>query len=213
MHTSRMIMMGLAAASLALTGCTNTMQQENALLMEENQVLREELNSRNAALEAANLDLRDRTLQVSQLRRDLENSQTVTMPRETPFDQIPGVTGSYGAGVVTAVVESDILFDSGKVSLKSTAKRALDGVANIIKSSYPGQVIQITGYTDIDPIKKSGHASNYHLGFKRAYAVRDYLISRGVESKLLSLATYGPDKPMENKAKSRRVEIAILLQS
>lgn len=213
MHMSRMIMMGLAAASLTLTGCTNNTQQENALLMEENQILREELNSRNAALEAANLDLRDRTLQVSQLRRDLENSQTEAMPSTTPFDQIPGVTASYGAGVVTAVVESDVLFDAGKVSLKSSAKRALDSVASVLKSSYSGQVIQITGYTDTDPIKKSGHESNYHLGFKRAYAVRDYLISRGVESNLLSLATYGPDKPMESKAKSRRVEIAILLQS
>ncbi len=213
MHMSRMIMMGLATASLSLTGCTNNTEQENALLMEENQILREELNSRNAALEAANLDLRDRTLQVSQLRRDLENAQTVATPTDTPFDQIPGVTASYGAGVVTAVVESDVLFDAGKVSLKSSAKRALDSVASVLKSSYSGQVIQITGYTDTDPIKKSGHASNYHLGFKRAYAVRDYLISRGVESNLLSLATYGPDKPMENKAKSRRVEIAILLRS
>ena len=213
MHMSRMIMMGLAAASLTLTGCANNTEQENALLMEENQILREELNSRNAALEAANLDLRDRTLQVSQLRRDLENSQTVAMPTTTPFDQIPGVTASYGAGVVTAVVESDVLFDAGKVSLKSSAKRALDSVASVLKSSYSGQVIQITGYTDTDPIKKSGHTSNYHLGFKRAFAVRDYLISRGVESNLLSLATYGPDKPMENKAKSRRVEIAVLLRS
>ena len=213
MHMSRMIMMGIAAASLTLTGCTNSMQQENALLMEENQVLRVELSSRNAALESANLDLRDRTLQVSQLRRDLNDSNKMAMPTSTPFDQIPGVTGSYGAGVVTAVVESDVLFDPGKVSLKSSAKRALDSVASILKSSYSGQVIQITGYTDTDPIKKSGHASNYHLGFKRAYAVRDYLISRGVDSNTISLATYGPDKPRENKAKSRRVEIAILLQS
>ena len=111
----------------------------------------------------------DRTLQVSQLRRDLENSQTVATPTTTPFDQIPGVTGSYGAGVVTAVLESDVLFAPGKISLKSSAKRALDSVASILKSSYSGQVIQITGYTDTDPIKKSGHASNYHLGFKRAY--------------------------------------------
>jgi flagellar motor protein MotB len=204
------MVLGLAMAGLGLTGC-NSLKDENALLMEENQTLREELNNRNAALEAANLDLRDRTLQVSQLRRELE-SQPAQPAGGTPFDGIPGVTGTYAAGVVTAVVENDIMFDAGKTTLKSGAKQALDSVASILKTSYPGQEVRITGYTDTDPIKKSGFKTNYHLGFERAFAVQEYLISRGLEKKRVAIATYGPNRPLGTKAESRRVEIAVATQ-
>jgi chemotaxis protein MotB len=201
--------LGLLAAGLGLGGCNDSLKQENALLTEENQALRDELNSRNAALETANLELRDRSLEVSRLRRELDTAGTAA---GTPFDNIPGVTGAYGAGTVTATVENDILFDSGKATLKNGAKKALDAVASVLNSSYAGQAIRVFGHTDTDPIKKSGHKSNYHLGFERAYAVREYLITKGVDAKRIALGSFGPNEPRESKEKSRRVEIAVMLQ-
>ena len=129
----------------------------------------------------------------------------------TGFENIPGVTGSASAGEVTASVESDLLFDSGKATLKSNAKKSLDQVASVLNSTYGSATIRVAGHTDSDPIRKSGHKSNYHLGFERAFAVRDYLISKGVSSNRVSLASYGPDIPKGSKPQSRRVEIVVVL--
>jgi chemotaxis protein MotB len=121
------------------------------------------------------------------------------------------VTGTMGAGEVTASLDSDVLFDSGKTTLKPTARQSLDKVAAVLNSTYGGRSIRIAGHTDTDPIRKSGFKSNYHLGFERAFAVREYLISKGVPSNRIHLASFGPDLPRGSKAQSRRVEIVVVL--
>ena len=82
----------------------------------------------------------------------------------------------------------------------------------MLNSSYAGRPVRIEGYTDTDPIRKSGHKSNHHLGFYRAYAVRDFLIAKNVDGKRISLASFGPDRPLGSKAKSRRVEIVVVAE-
>ena len=207
--------LGLLISVTALTGCNNSLKEENALLLDENQMLRAELDDRNRAMETTNMDLRDLQSENAALRQDLQaaNDRIADANRAPvdPFSGIPGVTGSVGAGEVTARMASDVLFDSGKATLKSSAKRSLDEVARILNSDYSGRMIRVGGHTDTDPIKKSGHKSNYHLGFERAFAVRDYLVSRGVPSDRIYLASYGPDRALSSKKESRRVEIAVVL--
>jgi chemotaxis protein MotB len=195
-----------------LAGCDGNLKEENALLLEENQGLRAQLADRNDALETAHEELMDRDARLAQLRRDLDEASQVqaNTPRD-PFGNIAGVTGSYSAGEVTAIIESDILFDSGKATLKPAAKTALTEVARIITRNYPGRTIRVAGHTDTDPIRKSGFKSNYHLGFERAYAVREYLISRGVSKRDVYVASHGPDRSLASKKESRRVEIAVVL--
>ena len=201
------LLMVLVSAAL-LGGCNNKLKSENELLAQENESLRAQLNDRNAALEAANLELRDKSMQLT----DLKNRGPGASDGLSGFQGIDGVTGSVGVGEVTASVEGDFLFDSGRATLKTTAKKSLDSVAGVLNSTYSGQSIRIEGHTDTDPIKKSGHKSNYHLGFERAYAVREYLISKGVSANRIYLASFGPDQPKTNKQQSRRVEITVLLQ-
>lgn len=211
MRRSIAVLLVLLTAAVLLGGCSESAKKENALLMEENENLRDELAQRNSALEEANLEVRDKEIQLAQLRRDLADAQSTPPAANTGFEGIPGVQGTMGAGEVTATVESDILFDSGKAELKSTAKRSLAAVADVLNSSYAGKPIRISGHTDSDPIRKSGHESNYHLAFKRAYAVREYLVSQGVPASRMYLASYGPDRPAATKAKSRRVEITVIV--
>ena len=47
--------------------------------------------------------------------------------------------------------------------------------------------------------------------FERAFAVRDYLASKGVAGNRIYLASYGPDVPRGNKQQSRRVEVVVVL--
>lgn len=215
MHVNRVMMvMGLLAAVVLMFGCSSKVKQENALLTEEVEGLRTQLADRNAALDSANFELRERDKTVAELRRqlsDLESAPSTPAGKTTGFEGIEGVRGQIGAGEVTAIVEGDVLFDSGKTALKSAAKQSLNAIASVLNSTYAGRPIRVTGHTDTDPIVKSGFKSNYHLGFERAYAVREYLISRGVSATRLSLASFGPDRALGTKALSRRVEIVVTL--
>jgi flagellar motor protein MotB len=103
-----------------------------------------------------------------------------------------------------------VLFDSGKVDLKSSARRSLDRVASVIQSKYPGQQIRIEGYTDSDPIRKSKWRSNEHLSAERALAVEKYLVGKGVDNDRVYSAAFGPANARATKKDSRRVEIVIL---
>jgi chemotaxis protein MotB len=87
----------------------------------------------------------------------------------------------------------------------------LDEVARVIIREYPGRSIRVAGHTDTDPIRKSGYKSNYHLGFERAYAVRDYLIQRGVPERNVYIASHGPNRALGSKQQSRRVEIVVVV--
>ena len=209
MRVSRMTLLALPAAMSMLAGCTTDLQKHNALLTKENEDLRAQLGDRNAALADAQQELRDQNVEISQLRRNQETNQP-PLAQVTGFEQIDNVSASFGSGEVTVAVASDVLFGSGKASLKSAAKSSLDDVAGVLNRMYSDQLIRVEGHTDSDPIRKSGYKSNYHLGFERAYAVRDYLVSRGIDAQRISAASFGPDQPLTTKSASRRVEIVVV---
>ena len=188
MRVSRMINLNALVAGLFLVGCSADLREQNALLTQENEELRAQLGDRNEALTQSQQEIRDRNRELSQLQRDLQGGQQ-PLAQVTGFEQIPDVSATIGSGEVTVAVESDVLFSSGKTTLKAAAKASLDGVASVLNRSYPDRPIRIAGHTDSDPIRKSGYQSNYHLGFERGYAVREYLIARGVEAQRIALAS------------------------
>ena len=150
------LMAGLVLAAVVLTGCSkSSLKEQNAYLTEENEGLRSQLVDRNRIIESQDVELRDRDGRMADMQRQLDTASTTPMPASDPFGEIAGVTGSVGAGEITATVESDVLFDSGKATLKSTAKRSLDQVARVIKDDYTGRVIRVAGHTDTDPIRKA----------------------------------------------------------
>ena len=209
MGTMRMFGLALLVGAMAMTGCKNKEKEQISLLTRESEDLRAQLDDRNAALESANMELRDKTLQLTRLERGERSSGLGAdgAGGDNPFANIEGVTGSVSGGEVTASVSGDVLFDSGKTTLKPAAKQSLEQVAGVLNSQFGGWMIRIVGHTDTDPIKKSKFATNYHLGFERAYAVREFLISKGIPSARIQIASSGPDQPLGSKPQSRRVEI------
>ncbi len=209
----------IVLAAMLLSGCNNSMREEVDLLTQENEDLRSQLADRNQALDAATSTAREREMEARRLARELDEArrQREERPAATPggrtgFEGIAGVTGSVAAGEVTASVESDVLFASGSADLRQGARQSLNQVAQVLNSNYAGRPIRVVGHTDSDPIRRSGFKSNYHLGFERGYAVREYLISRGVSAERIHLASFGPHRPRGTKAQSRRVEIVVMTQ-
>ncbi len=206
-----LLAVGSFALVTVLAGCNST-QDKMSLLEKENSELRDQLSQRDKALDAANSDLREanRMMREQEIMFDQELTNLaggVSSPNA--FEGIEGVSTSVSGREVTVTVASDVLFDSGRTSLKSNAKSSLDEVASVITSRYPGRSVKVIGHTDSDPIRKSGHKSNYHLGFERGFAVREYLISRGLDPSNVSITSYGPDQSLGSKSKSRRVEIVV----
>ena len=207
----------LAAAMVLgglLTGCSSSLKDQVALLDEENTRLRASLDERNSALDAMQRDLED--CRTEQLALQNRNAELATAPAAAAsadvFGGIPGVETTRGAGVITARVSGDVLFSSGQAELRSNARTSLDEVARIIRNQYPGRAIRVIGHTDADPIRKTKDKfpTNHHLGFERAFSVREYLISRGIPASSISIESHGPDRHAGSKERSRRVEIAIV---
>jgi outer membrane protein OmpA-like peptidoglycan-associated protein len=105
---------------------------------------------------------------------------------------------------------SDVLFDTGKYSLKPGAREKLAKVAGILLA-YPGLNIEVGGYTD----NVGGDAMNQTLSENRAGSVRDYLVQQGVANGSVSAKGFGNTLPVatnDNSAgrqQNRRVELLV----
>ena len=104
----------------------------------------------------------------------------------------------------------DVLFDTGKSDLRPGAREALAKLTGIVLN-YPSLRLAIEGHTDT-----TGSAEfNQTLSQKRADAVRDYLVSQGLDTAKLSSQGMGMNDPVadnntaEGRQKNRRVEIIV----
>jgi flagellar motor protein MotB len=199
--------------SFSMLGCSNNLKSENALLKTENEELRMQYKEASAALQAADDEL---SAVRGNLRFAEEENQTLQTALDTKpetinvFESINGVDAEMREKDLALTVASDLLFNSGSASLKKSAKNTLSNVASALNSTYPDQSIVIMGYTDTDKISKSKFKSNWHLAFDRAWSVRDYLVSNGVNKNRISIESWGPTKPLTSKEASRRVDIVVV---
>jgi outer membrane protein OmpA-like peptidoglycan-associated protein len=105
---------------------------------------------------------------------------------------------------------SDVLFDTGKYSLKSGAREKLAKIAGILLA-YPGLNIEIDGYTD----SVGSDELNQTLSENRASSVRDYLVNQGVTTGAVSSKGFGNSQPVASNDNSagrqmnRRVELVV----
>ena len=105
---------------------------------------------------------------------------------------------------------SDVLFDTGKYSLKPGAREKLAKVAGILLA-YPGLNIEVGGYTD----NVGGDQMNQTLSENRAGSVRSYLVDQGVATGSVSARGFGNTLPVASNGNSsgrqqnRRVELLV----
>jgi outer membrane protein OmpA-like peptidoglycan-associated protein len=107
-------------------------------------------------------------------------------------------------------LKNEVLFDSGGATLKPGAQRALDNLAHFLRK-YGDRDIAIEGFTDSTGPKDA----NQRLSERRAAAVKEALVMRGIESRRIDARGYGPAFPIASndtetgRQLNRRVEIVI----
>ena len=105
---------------------------------------------------------------------------------------------------------SDVLFDSGKYSLKPGAREKLAKVSGIILA-HPGLNLQIEGHTD----SVGSDDYNQRLSEQRANSVRDYLVAQGLSGETISAVGLGKVDPVatnntaSGRQQNRRVELVV----
>jgi outer membrane protein OmpA-like peptidoglycan-associated protein len=105
---------------------------------------------------------------------------------------------------------SDVLFDTGKYTLKPSTQISLAKVAGILQA-YPGLKVQVEGYTDSTGTLEF----NQMLSQNRAAAVKDFLVAQGVSPNNITSAGFGPSDPVADnatasgRAQNRRVNMVV----
>jgi chemotaxis protein MotB len=124
------------------------------------------------------------------------------------------------AGTITVTLKNEILFDSGKATLKGATNKELDQVLSVLKQRYASRRVDVVGHTDSDPINKTKDKwqDNLSLSQARALSVAHYLMDHGVAHELILAGGCGEWRPRvantsaANKAMNRRVEIVVHLR-
>jgi OmpA-OmpF porin, OOP family len=120
-------------------------------------------------------------------------------------DEVPDPVKEF-----TGVVR-DIEFAAASATIQRRSFRVLDRAAAVLKK-FPSVRIEIQGHTD----NTGSRAQNIALSQKRAEAVRDYLLKKGIFPERLVAKGYGPDQPTADnstkrgQAENRRVEFKLI---
>lgn len=109
-------------------------------------------------------------------------------------------------------LSASALFDHDKSTLKDEGKAALQALGDSIKAKGASVVdIDVIGHTDSD----GSEEYNMGLSIRRAEAVRDYLVSEGVDPSIIDVSGEGESNPVasnatrEGRAQNRRVDIHV----
>lgn len=88
---------------------------------------------------------------------------------------------------------NSINFEFDRANLTSATKSTLDQNAGWI-NSHPGVAMQVEGHCDM----RGSLEYNLALGERRAKAVKNYLVSKGVDPNRLSVISYGKEKLLDS---------------
>lgn len=106
------------------------------------------------------------------------------------------------------VMLQDVLFDTGRATLKEGAYSRLDTLSSALRN-HPERRILIEGFTD----STGGEQANLALSRARAESVREALVKRGVAAERIDVRGNGEARPVASNAnaagrqQNRRVEI------
>lgn len=150
----------------------------------------------------------------------------ITVEKEGRLFYSKNVTTSYKNGYYEEVIEElflpemkvgaivvlrNLFFESNKYNLNKESFPELDRMVDLMRK-YPTLKVEIAGHTD----NKGDAKANLILSKNRANAVKEYLVSKGIDASRCKAEGYGPNKPAApnttegGRQLNRRTEMSIL---
>ncbi|HEV3191468.1 MAG TPA: prefoldin subunit [Polyangiaceae bacterium] len=166
-----------------------------------------ELKTAKGALSQTQQALGQTQMQLQDQERQTATLETKLKEARDTIAKIASVKDDERGMVIT--LPGEVLYKTGSWDLKPAAMAKLDQIAQVLKDKE--QPIVVYGFTDTVGTRDN----NMSLSQKRASAVRDYLVSKGVPQDLITAQGKGPDDPVadnnsvEGRAQNRRVEIVV----
>src|SRR5438552_13582551 len=166
--------------------------------------------AQQAQLAAQQADQARAQAEQARLQAEQEKEQT----RARLLQQLNQVLQTRESARGLIVDMPDVLFDTGKYTLKPGARERLAKVAGILLA-YPDLRIQIEGHTD----NVGGAEYNQQLSEHRANSVREFLITQGVSPANIIARGFGMDQPVATNATAtgrqlnRRVDLVVTGQA
>ena len=118
-------------------------------------------------------------------------------PAPVPTPQVQKIT-----------LDSKVLFDFDQAVLKPEGKAAIDSqVVGKLAQVQKLEVVLVTGHTD----RLGSDAYNQKLSVKRADAVRDYLVGKGVDKARIETLGMGEKQPVVQCEQKNRKELIACL--
>ncbi len=146
--------------------------------------------------------------EADRLRAKAEQDQAQL--RKQLLDQFNQILQTRDTARGLIVNMSDVLFDTGKYTLRPAAREKLAKVSGIILS-HPGLTLEVEGHTD----SVGSDEYNMRLSEQRANAVRDYLIAQGINPASVTARGFGKTMPIadnstpQGRQMNRRVELVV----
>jgi len=181
------------------TAAQQQLQQQNA----------QHQQATEQSLSQAHQQLAGQKAELAAERQRREEAERRAAAALSELTKIASVKEEPRGTVIT--LSGEVIFASGKSDLLPAARRKLDQVAEVLKQSDSSSSFLVQGYTD----SRGPLSLNQDLSTRRAAAVREYLVSRGVPGDKIRSEGLGPDNPVadnntaEGRANNRRVEIIV----
>jgi outer membrane protein OmpA-like peptidoglycan-associated protein len=181
------------------------MQAQAAQLQaEQAQAAKAQADAARAQAEAEAAEARAKAVEAN------KSAASAEAVREKLREQLNSVLATSETARGLIVNMSDVLFDTGKYTLKPGTQVSLAKVAGILEA-YPGLKVQVEGYTD----SVGSDDFNQKLSENRASAVKDFLVSQGVSANNITSQGFGKNDPVADNSTSagrqqnRRVNLVV----
>jgi len=200
-----------AAASAAAAQASQAQAQQSQAQAEQAKLDAERAklaaDQAKAAKDKADAEAAEARARAAQANQEVADANKV---REKLRMQLNAVLATSESARGLIVNMSDVLFDTGKYTLKQGTQVSLAKVAGILEA-YPGLKVQVEGYTD----STGSDELNEKLSNNRAGAVKDFLVGQGVSMNNISAQGFGKNDPVADNAtaagrsQNRRVNLVV----
>ncbi|HEX6636863.1 MAG TPA: OmpA family protein, partial [Steroidobacteraceae bacterium] len=168
------------------------------------------LSARESEADRALAQARQAQSAAEQARSEALSAQTQMAQAQQENQRLMGELQAAQTSRGIVLTLGDVLFDTGKADLKAGAQRPIEQIAAFLNEN-PDRHVQVEGFTD----SQGPDEYNQQLSQRRADAVAQAIIQRGIDAQRVRALGYGEEFPKASNTSAgsrqlnRRVEIVV----